>query len=339
LARSSRRRSPRSTRLRAELREAFLRQAEACERSGSLLYADVCRRLADDEAVAAIVAGAIRWDFPIRLLGALHYLQLAHELDPWRSLHDVLIDRREELRDFVADHDVQTNEVGRCFALLPAFLELARGGERPLELLELGPSAGLNLLFDRYRYHYDAGDWGPHDAEIVLSARERRGVPADLLATGVAVRRRRGIDLHPIDVCDDDATRVLKAFVWADQPDRLARLDRALAHARREPPELIRGDYVDLLPDVVKERDADSLLVVFQTASTQYLPRTRYDELRRVLRDASREAPLAWVSTQRHDEEAGRFDGWALELASWPEQDARVVAYMGYHGEWLDYVA
>ena len=42
----------------------------------------------------------------------------------------------------------------RCYALLPAFLACADG--RPLDLIELGPSAGLNLLWDRYAYAYEA---------------------------------------------------------------------------------------------------------------------------------------------------------------------------------------
>ena len=83
----------------------------------------------------------------------------------------------------------------------------------------------------------------------------------------------------------------------------------------------------------------DAIVVVFQTASMQYLARERYDELRGILVDAARDASLASISTQRGDEETSEFSGYALELALWPEHDARVVAYMGYHGEWLDYVA
>ena len=44
--RSPSRRRPRSKELTAELERAFLHQAEQCERSGSPLYAELCRRLA-----------------------------------------------------------------------------------------------------------------------------------------------------------------------------------------------------------------------------------------------------------------------------------------------------
>lgn len=232
---------------------------------------------------------------------------------------------------------MQTNEVGRCFALLPAFLELARRSGRRIDLLELGPSAGLNLLVDRYGYRYRNGAWGPGDAAVVLTGEERGPVPADLLAGALPIGRRRGIDLHPVDVTTDEGVRLLTSFVWADQWHRLERLRRAIEVARADPPELVRGDYVELLPQLLAERDTDALTVVFQTASTQYLDRERYDRVRGALQDASAAGPLGWVSTQRYDEEAETGAGYPLEVALWPEHEGRVVARMGYHGEWLDY--
>jgi hypothetical protein len=275
---------------------------------------------------------------PIRLLGGLHYLALAEGIDPWTSPHDALVEHGDWLRRFVAEREVQTNEVGRCFALLPAFLELARMSGRRLDLLELGPSAGLNLLVDRYGYRYRHGAWGPADALLVLTGDEHRPVPAELLSTELVIGRRRGVDLNPVDLTTDEGVRLLTSFVWADQWHRLERLRRAIEVARAERPELVRGDYVELLPALLAERDRDALTVVFQTASTQYLERERYERVRAALRDAAEDAPLGWVSTQRFDEEAETGAGYPLEVALWPTLDARVVARMGYHGEWLDYV-
>jgi len=283
------------------------------------------------------VVGEARWDVPIRLLGGLHYLALSDGIDPWSALHETLDEHREWLARFVAEQDVQTNEMGRCFALLPAFLELARARGRRLDLLELGPSAGLNLLFDRYAYRYRRGRWGPSHADVVLAGEERGEVPADLLSVEIEIGRRRGIDLNPIDVTTDDGARLLRAFVWADQWHRVERLRRAIDIARADPPELVRGDYVELLPQLLADRDPDALTVVFQTASTLYLDRERYDRVRTALHDAAQVAPLGWVSMQRWDEEDKAGDGAPLEVALWPERDGRVVARMGPHGEWLDY--
>jgi hypothetical protein len=274
---------------------------------------------------------------PIRLLGGLHYLALGDGVDPWSATHETIEEHGVWLARFVAEQDVQTNEVGRCFALLPAFLELARLSGRRVELLELGPSAGLNLLVDRYRYRYRHGGWGAEGAAVVVSGAELGRVPADLLAVELEVGRRRGIDLNPVDVTTDEGVRLLTSFVWADQWHRLERLRRAIDVARREPPELLRGDYVELLPQLLAARDGDALTIVFQTASTQYIERARYERVRAALRAAAAEGPLGWVSTQRFDEEGKSGHGYPLEIALWPDHDARVVARMGYHGEWLDY--
>src|SRR5205814_2444418 len=196
------------------------------------------------------------------------------------NTHKALTEHRDWLARFVAEQDVQTNEVGRCFALLPAFLELARTSGRRLDLLELGPSAGLNLLVDSYGYRYRSGAWGDAAAAVVLTGEERTPVPADLLAVELPIGRRRGVDLNPVDVATDEGVRLLTCFVWADHWHRLERLRHAIAVARANPPELVRGDYVELLPHLLSERDRDALTVVFQTVSTQYVGRERYDRMR-----------------------------------------------------------
>jgi hypothetical protein len=274
----------------------------------------------------------VHWDVPLRLLGGLHYLALLDGSDPWGDLPGALHAHADFLADFVAEQRVQTNEVQRCWALLPAFLSLGR----PLDLVELGPSAGLNLLWDRYRYRYAAGSWGPSASPFELAGDERAPVPAELLARGADVRRRRGIDLDPVDVTDEHGARLLSCFVWADQRERLERLRRAIEVARRDPPELLRGDYVDLLPRVLDERSPGALTVVFQTASTAYLARDRYRALRRLLDEAAR--PLAWISTRRPFEMETELEGgYELEVALWPKHGPRLVARLGYHGQWLEW--
>ncbi len=315
------------------LRERFLQQASACEVTGSPLYAAVCRRLAD-AAIVAEVAPDDRWDLPIRLLAALHYLALSDGVDPWTDAVATVAEHADRVARFVSEQAIQTNEVQRAWSLLPAFLSL---GEASLDLVELGPSAGLNLVWDRYRYHYARGSWGRDDASVELSGEERAPVPAELLEREIQVRRRRGIDRSPIDASDDEGARLLTCFVWADQSERLARLAGAIAALRADPPELLCGDYVELLPTMLADRIDGALTVVFQTASTQYLSEEHYTELLRT-RHAS-ERPLAWISTRRHsEEEDGSHCGYELELAFWPEHGPRRVARMGYHGQWLEWL-
>jgi hypothetical protein len=244
------------------------------------LYAALCRRLAVDERVSAL-APDLRWDFPLRLLGGLHYLVLGGEAT-WEGLDGALATRGEFLARFAAEQPVQTNEVGRTAAVLRGIEALGRDR---VDLLELGTAGGLLLYPDRY---YDAS------FEIV---------------------RRRGIDRNPIDVTTDDGARLLEAFVWPDQTDRIERLRAAIDVVRREPPELIQGDYVDVLEEHVQGQT-----LVMSCVTTMYLDDDRYAELVEKLRGVD------WLSLEgprgRRD-----YDGMQLVL------NGRVLEeHVDYHG-------
>jgi hypothetical protein len=258
----------------------------------------------------------------------LHYLVLGGDAS-WEDVDGALAAHAAFLRRWCAEQDVQTNEVQRSWALLPAFLSLADG--RPFDLLELGPSAGLNLLWDRYAYRYSSGTWG--SGELELSGDDRLPPPAELLLRSVEVARRRGVDLSPIDVTTADGARMLQAFVWPDQTARLERLQQAIEVARRDPPELIRGDYVAALPALLRDRVEGAQLVVFQTASTMYLDRPGAERLRAALHEAGGHEPLVFVTTGRAPDD----DGFALEVERFPGGRPERVAVFDFHGAWLDW--
>ena len=242
----------------------------------------------------AAIAPGLNWDLPLRLLGGLHYLVLGGEAS-WDAVDRAVDQRADFLARFVREQPVQTNEVGRARALLPGLL--AVGAER-VDLLELGTAGGLLLYLDRYGY-------GPAP-EIV---------------------RRRGIDTHPIDVTTDEGARLLQAFVWADQADRMERLREAIAIVRDDPPELITGDYVELLPELLADRRDDATTVVMSAVTTVYLENDRYAELVERLRD------VLWLSLEgpRGDRE---YDGARLEL------NGRVLAeHVDFHGASMQWVA
>lgn len=247
----------------------------------------------------------------------------------WDTIGDAFDTHAEFLRRFTADQDVQTNEVQRAWALLPGFLTLA--DERPLDLLELGPSAGLNLVWDRYAYRYSTGRWG--SGELELHGDDRLPPPAELLSRSVDVARRRGIDLNPVDATSEHGARLLQAFVWADQTERLERLRRAIETLRADPPELIRGDYVEALPGLLADRQPGTQVVVFQTASTMYLPEDGLRRLHDALEQAGRVEPLVFLTTGRSPDD----DGFALELERYPGGKSQRLGVFDFHGAWLDW--
>jgi hypothetical protein len=270
---------------------------------------------------------------PLRLLGGLHYLVLAGRAS-WDAVAEALREEAAFLRGFVAEQGVQTNEVQRSWVLLPLFLRVAeRMAAATLDLVELGPSAGLNLVWDRYGYRYSAGSWGGRDAALVLTGEERTPVPSHLLRRVPRVGRRVGIDRAPVDVTTDEGARLLTSFVWADQSRRIERLRLAIDALRRDPPELVRGDGVELLPEVLARRRDGALTVVFQTAVLGYVGDDGRRRIREALETAGSSAPLAFVSAGRP---RGDDRAWGLRITYWPGGEREFAGHADYHGGWLD---
>jgi hypothetical protein len=254
----------------------------------------------------------------------------------WEDVPAALVDEADFLRRFVAEQQVQTNEVRRSWVLAPLFLKVAqRTGAETLDLIELGPSAGLNLVWDRYRCVYEHGLLGPTHAPLTLGGDERGLVPGELLALRPSVRRRIGVDLAPIDVTSDEGARLLTCFVWADQRERIERLGAAIEALRGDPPELVQGDFVERLPELIARRPADGLTVVFQTAALGYVDDEGRTRVQAALDEAGAQAPLAFVSAGHpacEDEQA-----WGLRITCWPGGERELVGHADYHGAWLDW--
>lgn len=186
----------------------------------------------------------------------------------------------------------QTNEVGRCAALLPAFAALPQ----PLALLEVGASAGLCLYPDRYSYRY--GDPALGFGELVLGS----GEPVlECAATGPVppanlpeVVWRAGLDLNPLDVTDSADVAWLDSTIWPENTHRRARLRAAAAVATVEPPLLVRGDLVDDLPALAAQAPAGATLVVFHTSVMYQVPPPRREAFAEVVR----RLPGHWIANE-----------------------------------------
>ncbi len=199
----------------------------------------------------------------------------------------------------------QTNEVGRLATLTPLCVQLQQRAGRPLALIEVGASAGLCLLPDRFGYRWvtDHGEVvvGP-SAPLAAGATEPLTCtvsgPAPLPTVGPHVRWRAGIDLHPLDVRDDDAMAWLSILVWPEQQQRRERLQQAVAVARSDPPRLVAGDLLAELPALLAAVPDGLVPVVFHSAVAAYLPddqRGRFAALMAELVDARR---CHWVSNE-----------------------------------------
>src|SRR5687768_9941819 len=153
--------------------------AEHAFRGSSPLYERLALAAAEDREVLALVSGIDKVTKPLLLFGAVHYLMLKgahHPLagfyptltpgdtstgDSYPAFRDFCLQHKQDIREIVERRTVQTNEVRRCSSLLPGFgLIGQKPGGRKLAIVEIGTSAGFNLLWDRYAYLYDSVPYG-----------------------------------------------------------------------------------------------------------------------------------------------------------------------------------
>ena len=309
--------------------DAF-RQYEAAGRSA--VYEELSSGVTGDADVQDLICRGPRLE-PTLFFAAAKHLGAPYD-DGWHGFRAFVLDRGDDLLEVMASHRTQTNEVARCATILP----LLAGLPQPLALLEVGASAGLCLLPDRYGYRYDdtliAG--GPP----VLGCRTVGPTRPPLPSALPEVAWRRGIDLEPLDVTDPDDVRWLEALVWPGQVDRERHLREALETARESPPEVIRADLTEALEDVAADAPADATLVVFHTAVLGYVSAAeRADFARRV-----QALDAAWIASEAPGVlgeptrpgallERGHFVVTVGGILSSEEP----VARMGPHGDWIEW--
>jgi hypothetical protein len=192
--------------------------------------------------------------------------------------------------------------------------------------VELGCSAGLLLLPDRYGYDYDGHRAGRPDAPDALVMRcALRAGPPDGLDRRPPIAGRTGLDLRPIAADDPDGTDWLRSCVWPEHTDRAARLDAALAEARAVPPTLVAGDLLDTLPAALAT--APGLPVVLTSHALAYLPGDAQRRLADLLAAAGRRGDLAVIVNESVTHGAGLFA--ALPDEPGPDTAPTVITWSG----------
>jgi hypothetical protein len=339
--------------MRGTVLASFEKQIGWCEALGSPFSAGVLGVLAADIAAGGIGADLVGgWQgdpladaLPLRLLGALHALVLTgqapalalcyppHDSLCAEVLAEAALDASRAHRDFVADFIAsppQTNEVGRSGVLLGGFLTIADAARLPLRLLEIGASAGLNLIWDRYRYDLGGAVWGDPASPVRLVPRWTGALPP--MGGPLSVASRAACDIAPIDLEDDAARLRLRAYVWADQPERLARLDGAMALARADGHRVAQADAAHWVDDRLCEAAPGYATVLYHSIMWQYMPAASREAIAAAVQAAGAratlEAPFAWL----------RFEPSALDvppelrLTLWPGAREQTLARAHPHG-------
>lgn len=338
------------------LGQQFERFAER-ECQASPLYRELASRIAQDEALLEIAAHGEAGPKPNLFLAAVHYLLLSgvehwlgmyyptisgSEADPtvaFGNFREFALEHADSIRNLMESRLVQTNEVRRSAILLPAMqLIQEREQNRPLDLIEVGASAGLLLLLDRYSYNYGPyGRYGQPDSPLKLTCEVRGEQVPPLADTPLNIAGRRGIDLNPVDVTKPDEALWLQALVWPDQPERLHRLRQAIFIVARQPPQLYGGDALEVLPDLLANTGPEGVCCVFHCHTlNQFSPENR-EKFGTLLASHSDDRVVYEIALESYANAA--LPELTLNTFRHGSLDAsEVLAHYDPHGAWLEWL-
>lgn len=340
----------------AELRALFRYYAETGFPAASApLYAAICAEICDDDEVLALaVETQPGQPAPNLLFAAVHSLLLRGAQHPLAEhypdltasplsaegagakFRDFCLTHREPLSALVRSRLVQTNVLERCGAMLPAIGAAATLlGESQLAVVEIGASAGLNLLWDRFAYSYSDGTaWGNAGSPVQLEI-EVRGGTLPAISPELRAASRAGVDLLPVDLADADQLLWQRALIWPERADRVRRLDAAAPLLRELGVTIAAGDAIELLPPLLNVAPADCGLVVLASYVLHQFPEEARRRVLDALREHGRTRPLALVRMDMDLAHAGEFGTLEVTLFAGGRADARIVAEAHPHGNWI----
>ena len=294
------------------LRGACLGFAHTQARGFSPLYERLVLGIANDRELLHLLgeapAGQRR---PTLLLAAVHDLLLggsSHPLsdfylsvtdtprtdDPYLAFQDFCHTFRSGIESRIARGATQTNEVRRAAALMVGLNHVQAATSQPLRLVELGASAGLLLAFDRYRFEFSRSQIGLPTSSVRIPVSTDDETEA-LLSNVPSLASRTGIDLQPIDLQDSAQRQWLDAFVWPEASNDRTRLRAAMQLVAEDPPQVLQGDVIEMLPNILADETSECHVVVFHTTLLTYLDRAQRQTLFSILAGAGASRDLSWL--------------------------------------------
>jgi hypothetical protein len=323
---------------------AFANQVAYCEAAGAHITARVVGGIAAvlaSEATGELLGRVRGWQgapladaLSLRVAGGLHALHLsgaAPELAPIYAGEEA--DDAAVIAQVIAAHEAallpwldgppQTNEAGRSANFIAAMLWLAdRGLPARFECLEIGSSAGINLMLDRYAYDLGGVQVGPKDA-VMHFAPAWNGAPPP--SRVIAIASTRGCDVAPVDLTDPAQALRLKAYIWPEHTIRFERMDAAIRAASERKPDLVQATAADFVEaELARPQAPGTTRMLMHSIVWQYVPADQQARVTAAMEaagaKATTERPLAWVmveadrSVHRHKLTARYWPGGAQEV-------------------------
>jgi hypothetical protein len=337
----------------AEIQDQFRRFADRECRSYSPLYEQRSRGIASDPELLELCTRAKAGQpVPNLMLAAVQHelhRDADHPLasyypnlcttpivgDPMPAFRDFCHTHIECLKHLISTRHVQTNEIGRCTSILPAFAHLETLGSSSWAFIEIGCSAGLNLLWDHYRYCYSDGvRWGPSSGiplECVVEGTHNPLVPS----AGFAPAHRLGVDLHPVDLTDKEELAWMLALIWPEHKGRAERLRAGAQFARGRLPEIRTGDALIQMPDLLDHWHPETPVCVYHTYVLNQISAEHRTHFRALLRQGSSKRQIVEIACDYQDPPRASVRMYQYSSGIMSRHE---IAFCGPHGQWIQYV-
>ncbi|MFO6430120.1 DUF2332 domain-containing protein [Erythrobacter sp. W302b] len=341
-------------------------QAHHAEENGAPATARVIRALAGVRAsdtatgrrIAAWPGLTLKDAMPLRLAGGFHHLLLTGADDRLAEVYAGAITDQIAVDALVLDltHTFdtrllpwldgppQTNEAGRSASIMAGLLWLAQRVRAPqFDLFELGASAGVNTMIDRYFFRLGETEVGPADSPMRIVP-EWRGASPPVPPAGFGITSVKGCDIAPINLADADAALRLKAYVWPDAGERMARIDAAIALAGAQPPDLVAADAGDFAETMLARPAQPGVArVMFHSIMWQYMPAATQARITAAFEAegaaATPDTPLGWVALET-DPATFRHE---LRVRLWEGEthhgEDHMLSHAHPHGAWVEWLA
>ncbi len=334
-------------------------QAEHCRRNGAPATARiVAAQLALMQGDTLCGRRIANWPglpledaMPLRLAGGFHHLQLTGADDRLVPVYRGEITDQATVdiivAEVTADHDArllpwldgppQTNEAGRSASFMAGLLWLSDKGGSRFEMNEVGASAGINTMMERYRYDVGGTTVGPENSLMQIKP-EWRG--QSLPNRPVEIVSIQGCDQAPVDLSDTEAALRVKSYVWPENAGRLERMDAAIALAAQKRPDVVRADALDWVTErLAAQQDSGIVRVINHSIVWQYIPDERRKQIAEAIeakgREATAERALVWMMLETNRETFKH----ELSIKYWPGPDKwHLLAEAQAHGSWINWL-
>ena len=287
---------------------------------------------------------------PLRMAGGIHALRLKGAEPQLEAIYSgqTNVDDAEIVAAAIRHHEAellpwldgppQTNEAGRSANFIAAMLWLADQGLPPrFECLEIGSSAGINLMLARYHYDLAGVQVGPEPGAMRFQPEWKGNAPPD---HQIEIASTRGCDVAPVDLTDPAQALRLKAYIWPEHTVRFERMAAAVAEAAKAAPDLVRMNAADFIEaELARPQEAGTTRVLMHSIVWQYVPEDQQIRVTAAMEAAGARAtperPLAWIAL-----EANRvLHVHEMTVRHWPgDAELHLLARAHPHGasiEWL----